>query len=257
MMDKVDVLCFSPTGGTRRVSEALGEGLAREVVYVDLCDRDGPADPGDELAVIAVPVFGGRVPSTAAERIGSLDGHGRTAVTVVVYGTRAYEDALLELNDIATGCGFSVVASGAFVAEHSIVRTVGPGRPDAEDMEDVGRFAEDVLSKLSQGRSTCPEVPGNRPYRVGFKAPATPVTGDGCTLCGSCGRVCPTGAVAVSGDGVVTELSLCLMCMACVSRCPEGVRDLPAAVRESTESHLNGLVGVRRPNETFLRRELA
>lgn len=66
------------------------------------------------------------------------------AVTVAVYGNRAYEDALLELNDCVQAQGFCPLASAALLAEHSMCRQVAAGRPNAQDAQRLpplpGRF---------------------------------------------------------------------------------------------------------------------
>ena len=53
------------------------------------------------FAVIAVPSYGGRVPQVAVDRISEIKGNGAKAVLLCVYGNRAYEDTLTELEDSA------------------------------------------------------------------------------------------------------------------------------------------------------------
>ena len=64
-------ILFSPTGGTRRVSEILCHGMGVESVVTDLCVKASdillPDIHEDDLAVIAMPVFARRVP--ALERL--------------------------------------------------------------------------------------------------------------------------------------------------------------------------------------------
>lgn len=255
MIDKMDLFCFSPTGGTAEVGKTFANAMADVVEHVDLCADRPVADPGDGFVAVAAPVFAGRIPPVAAERIRTLDGRGRKAVSLVVYGTRAYDDALLELNDILAERGFTVIASGAFIAEHSIVRSVGAGRPDREDEDDIADFAGRVLAKIGRGDDSTPDVPGNRPYRPDFVASSHPVTAKGCTLCGRCAKSCPVGAITIADGEVRTDEASCFMCMACVAKCPEKVRTLPAPVMEAMTAKLGPLASVRRPNETFLRRQ--
>ncbi|MFN2131051.1 MAG: flavodoxin family protein [Anaerolineae bacterium] len=97
---------FSPTHTTERVLEAIARGArAREIGRIDLtppaADRTFEVS-GDELAIIGAPVYGGRIPPEAARRLRQLRGNLTPAVPVVVYDNRAYEDALLELCDLAT-----------------------------------------------------------------------------------------------------------------------------------------------------------
>lgn len=53
------------------------------------------------MAVIAVPSYAGRVPAPAVQRLTAMQGNGARAVLVCVYGNRAYEDTLVELEDAA------------------------------------------------------------------------------------------------------------------------------------------------------------
>lgn len=106
-------LLFSPTGGTQKVAEAIIGAWETEVETVDLTDPAfSPAafQEGD-LVLIAVPSYGGRVPSLAVQRLTRIQGGGASCVLVCVYGNRAYEDTLAELRDCAERCGFRVIAA--------------------------------------------------------------------------------------------------------------------------------------------------
>lgn len=155
-------LVFSPTGGTRRVADALAQGIAGvrdagAVEVVDLCDggaslalRLGP----DDAVVVAAPVFGGRVVSRAIELLQEVRVGGARAAVVAVYGGRAYEDALLELAREAAGAGLVVVGAVAAVAEHSIVRRFAHGRPDAADLAELTEFGERLRGCLARAGET-------------------------------------------------------------------------------------------------------
>jgi hypothetical protein len=58
------------------------------------------------LFLVGAPVHGGRVPEAQPSRLGRLRASGAPDVLIAVYGNRAYEDALLELSEIASGAGF-------------------------------------------------------------------------------------------------------------------------------------------------------
>ena len=47
-------------------------------------------------------VYAGRVPALAVERLKGIKTSGVKCVIVAVYGNRAYEDALVEMQDVAT-----------------------------------------------------------------------------------------------------------------------------------------------------------
>lgn len=252
MLNRIDFYFFSPTGGTRRTGEILCRALSENITFIDLshADPQQPECPGD-LAVVAMPVFGGRLPWAIAGRLAKLSGRAQKAVSLAVYGTRAYEDALIELNDTLSSCGFDVIASAAPIAEHSIVRAVGAGRPDAKDAAELQAFAAKVLDKLALGNASAPTVPGGRPYKP-RNAPTAPVCTEGCARCGACIAACPTDAVSLSDEGIHTDQSRCMMCMACIAVCPESARMLPAPLQEAITQKLSALIDLRRENEFFL-----
>lgn len=135
MEQTIHQITFSPTGGTRRVSELLCAGFETQSTLTELCITEDnlkyPCIGADNLVVISMPVFAGRVPALAVERLRHIEAHGAKCVIVVVYGNRAFDDALVEMEDVASKMGFHIIATVAANAEHSIVRKYGAGRPDA------------------------------------------------------------------------------------------------------------------------------
>jgi ferredoxin len=146
-------------------------------------------------------VFGGRIPKLVTDKIRKLHGNGKRAVTLAVYGTRAYEDALLELNRAVEGQGFQVAASAALIARHSIVPEVGAGRPDEKDQEEIRDFAKSVLEKLRTSFQGTVKVPGNDPYKEAMNMPATPISLPVCNQCKRCVSICPAEAIYLGRDG--------------------------------------------------------
>jgi len=53
----------------------------------------------DDVCVIGIPSYGGRVPGIALERMNKFKGNHAKAILVVSYGNRAFEDTLKELAD--------------------------------------------------------------------------------------------------------------------------------------------------------------
>lgn len=253
MLNKVDFYYFSPTGGTKKAGEILAEAMAEKVMLFDLGSRDAFKEAaGGDVAVVAVPVFGGRVPAVASEKLKALKGNGKKAVTLAIYGNRAYEDALLELNDVMKETGYEIAASAALVAQHSMAPEVGAGRPDEKDAEEIRAFAGKILAKLEKGDAEEIKVPGNHSYKPMSSMPVTPMSLPSCNTCGKCAAVCPTEAIQIENGVVTTEAEKCCLCMACVHACPEGARILPPPLKEKMEQMLGALKGVRRENETFI-----
>ena len=210
------------------MSEILCQGIGKESIVTDLCvkaaDIQLPDIQEDDLAVIAMPVFAGRVPALAVERLRMVKPNSVKCVVVAVFGNRAYDDALLEMQDVASEIGFRVIAAVAAVAEHSIIRKYGKGRPDADDEQMLRRFGADIMRKAERDDCTLPQVPGNRPYKKGGKVPQ-PKGRRGCNRCGVCAKNCPTDAIPLS-DPKTVDTAKCISCMKCVSVCPTGARSI-------------------------------
>lgn len=248
-------LVFSPTGGTKRVADALCGALGGPYETVDLSDaaRDfsACACTPETLAVIAVPSFGGRIPAVAAERLRMTKGNGAAAVLACVYGNRAYEDTLAELADAAEAAGFRVIAAVAAVAEHSIVRRYAAGRPDEADLAALQGFARQIAQKLAAGESGRPALPGSSPSKKSGGGGLIPKAGRACTACGLCAARCPVGAISQS-DPKQTDSAKCISCMRCVAICPAGARSLNRAAVSAVDLFLKKACGTRKGCELFL-----
>ena len=231
----IHLIWFSPTHNSQTVSLAIarGTGIA-EIVETDLT-YESPEHPiqvsADTLTLIAVPVYAGRIACTAMERMNSLQGSGGPIITVVTYGNRAYEDALLELTDWATGRNFIPIAGAAFIGEHSYSkpdRPVAAGRPDSNDLKEAEKFGKEVINRLNTRANlsgTSLLVPGNHPYKERKpQTPQSPETNpDLCTQCGYCIEICPTQTISLKEE-IVSDSLKCIKCCACVKFCPNEAR---------------------------------
>ncbi len=225
-IEKWIIAHFSPTGGTKKVADAIAAGFNMPAVEMDLTKANFTVPLGEKDALMAVlPVYAGRVPQISLERLTALKGNGQKAVAVVVYGNREYDDALLETKDALEAGGFQVIAAAAFIAEHSIVRSIAAGRPDAEDEKIARQFAADVMAKPDA--PTTVNVPGNHPYRELKPSAFHPVTDENCVKCGVCAEQCPVGAIPLDNPSQ-TLGDVCINCMRCVEACPVSSRALPA-----------------------------
>ena len=216
---------FSPTGGTRKVADAIATGFNIPVVEMDLTRANSTVTLGENDALMAVlPVYAGRVPQISLERLSALKGNGQMAVAVVVYGNREFDDALLETKNALEANGFQVIAAAAFIAEHSIVRSIAAGRPDAQDEALCRQFAADVMAKADNAASV--QAPGNMPYKELKPSAFHPAAGDACAKCGVCAGQCPVGAIPLDTPSE-TLGDICINCMRCVQVCPQQCRALP------------------------------
>lgn len=243
---KVWAVYFSGTGTTKKTVECIAQTAARH--WEVPCESVDFARPQvrqeqlrfsiDDLVIFGTPVYAGRVPNVLLPYLKeNVRGYGALAVPVVLFGNRNYDDALIELRNILQEDHFACIAAGAFVGEHSFSRTLGAGRPDAEDMALIEGFGEAVARKVER-LPYVPEEPiavrGEDPIRPYYKPrdrhgnfinilkvkPKTDL--DKCNACGQCAQLCPMGSIDVKNPSEVT--GICIKCGACVKGCPTGAK---------------------------------
>lgn len=261
----VKLIYFSPTKTTKQVIEGIAQGVQVDTVeHLDLTPPAAKtqefAEMHDQFVIIGAPVYGGRVALEAVKRLHRLKANKTPAAIVVVYGNRAYEDALIELKNLTEEAGFVPVAGGAFIGEHSYSNETTPiacGRPDAADLKKAEEFGTGIRKKMRDINSfdEMPPllVPGNFPYKERRNQPkVSPITRETlCTLCGTCATVCPTGAITVS-DTVMTDPNGCIFCCSCIKNCPTQARVFEALPIKERAERLSKNCRDRKEPEIYL-----
>jgi ferredoxin len=246
-INSVKLVCFSPTGTTRAIVQTIANGL--DCGNIELTDITKPAarqqalqTKEDDLLIVALPVYMGRLPAVVSDWLHSIKAENTPAVCIVMYGNRAYDNALLELKDILTGCGCRPFAGAAFIGEHSFSSKELPssvGRPDKNDRAHTGLFARNMQEKLrsisSSEEITDLIVPGSMPYggvtdlwKVDFIE-----VNQACTHCSICAEACPTGAIDHTMSHKI-DIQKCTLCCACIKNCPQQARTMkPGLMKEA------------------------
>ena len=235
-MKRVNLMYFSPT--TKTIVEAIGDKLVEKNniekgITVDFTlpkhRESGVTFKPNDILLIGVPVYAGRVPSILLKYLNTVKSNNTLAIPIVLYGNRDYEDALLELNDILIENGFSVIAGGAFIGEHSFSNTLAKERPDDTDLSIARKFADNVHMKIEIKTVNTLSIKGNRPYRAHNKPnndnnktvepnKVEPKTDENCIDCKICAEVCPMSCIDYNDVSKIT--GTCIKCGACVKLCP-------------------------------------
>lgn len=235
----VKLVCFSPTGTTKTIVESISHGIKyQNTELIDITKPSGREKvlitSKDELLIVAVPVYMGRVPSVLTDWFSKIQADNTPTICVVVYGNRAYEDALLELKDILANQGCSPIAGAAFIGEHSFSSADLPssvGRPDTNDLQVAEFFGLKIKENLnSQAINHLPKdilFPGNSPYggtkhlwHLDFIE-----VGTDCNQCGICADNCPVGAIDYNNSRNIDK-DKCTLCCACIKKCPNNAKSI-------------------------------
>ncbi len=230
---RAHTLFFSPTQTGATIAKAVQDNLKTEIgESIDITKAAVEKTfSADDVVIVAMPIYSGRLPGIAVERFQSIRGGGAKAVAIAQYGNAKTGDALLELTELCKQQGFELVTAATFIGEHSFTMKKFPlaaGRPDAADREKAAEFAALVQQRLDAGGPfALPKLPGSTPYAKETMAPpGIAATGfnDNCTQCGLCETFCPTGAITMTADGPQTVGEKCIWCAACVKACTSHAR---------------------------------
>jgi ferredoxin len=228
-LKKTVAIYFSPTHTTEKSLKAFAAGTGLPYDMIDLTTPQqrssfhrsfGP----DELVVVGLPVYGGRLPKMLDDFFAGLHGQGGPAVAAVVYGNRDYDDSLLELKMKLEECGFKVVAAATFIGEHTFSSKIATGRPNADDLVTASEFGKKVIASINGAISGRLTLKGTFPFVAkGTGAGTPPTTSEDCILCGLCIENCHWGAID-SNDCKKIDAAKCMRCARCIKECPAGAK---------------------------------
>ena len=207
------LLTFSPTGQSKACALAVAKATKQEFVELDVTHfipRAKPLSLKDTTLIVSYPVYGGRVPCLFAEFLKEMvTCTNCKAIAIASFGNRAFEDALVEMEDILLAKGVPLIGAASIGCQHSYTDKVGSKRPDIEDFQLLDR-----LAVYLNGETKSVQAPGNRPYKQDMPLADPPYMpslrdSDG-KINKACYAVCPTGSLA-KGDPTI-----CIHCCACI-----------------------------------------
>ena len=172
----------------------------------------------DDILVIGIPVFSGRIPTPCLTQIKSLQGSHTPAIAVAVYGNRDYDDACWNCKIFEQQDSAQSVQQRSLLSIPSLqrLRRAAGCRGSLKKLTNFQRLCAERLKKLARilwkpnykikGESTLPGDSNVSHQAFGeYKM----------YRCGVCARICPVHAID-SANPRKTDRSLCISCTACI-----------------------------------------
>lgn len=245
---------FSPTGGTKKVLNAFLSIWNCEKHFINLADKTVSFENiifgENDLCVVAIPSFSGRVPQFIIPKLQKLKSNGTKTIMITAYGNRAFDDTLIELKNTLEYSGFFCVAGVAAVTQHSVMPKYAAGRPDSNDINELKEFAQKCKNSLLYAKTSV-KVPGNVPYRKYLSIPIKPKVNKLCSECGLCLKNCPVNAISESNIHSVDK-NKCISCLQCISICPKQARYISKPLQYLAEIKMRKLCESKKSNYLYL-----
>ena len=233
------IFYFSATGITETISNHIAAILEKEGNAVKLTNIITPESRRSQYdfsefdaCLFGFPVFYARPPYVADDWMKSIDGKNLKCSMFFTYGARDLEIAHQVTYYLLTQANFQVVLSAEFIGKHSF--SVAKGWSLAEDrpnqldfdiatefaLKSVKRFQLDIKFNIDLSDFTYkPKI--IREEKGDFSTFYPSRGKDDCSMCYLCEKECPVKAFdAISGE---TNRKLCIMCMHCVTICPDKI----------------------------------
>ena len=221
---KVSKIYFSPSGTTEKIVNEVAKNFNMNRENYDLLSFNEEKTFDNELVILGIPVFDGRIPKLACKRLSKIKGNKTKAIVILNYGNIDYGDALLELTELLKENNFDIIGIATTVSQHSQFNEVGQNRPDAEDLAKINEFSQKIIEKLKNNTSNEIFVGGYKPY-PSYVKPDFSVSCDEnlCVECMDCVYTCPEEAI-MEESPTKTNLDACTRCTTCINVCSEGAR---------------------------------
>ncbi len=261
---KAEIIYFSATGTTRTLVKAISQGLSSEVYFTDItlpANRKSYQSVESDLVIIAVPIYGERIPKFLCDFLKQIEGNTKPLAVVSVYGNVGFGISLQQFEDFAAKNHFYLIAAAALIGQHTYATETVPvayGRPDEYDLEQARIFGGKLRKKFDTENFTPIMLP--KPALPKFIAEFPDagtrflirqprVNKSVCNACGACARKCPAGAI--DHETLKINEQQCLRCYACVKTCPKSARtsEFRLPIFESAFSHIGRK---RKRNQIYL-----
>jgi flavodoxin/Pyruvate/2-oxoacid:ferredoxin oxidoreductase delta subunit len=279
---RATIVYFSQTGNTEQVAYAIYDRLqaagfnTTPLLFEDVADFP-EAIEGVDILGVGFPTFFGYMPRFFEKFLKGLKKvKGTSAFAFTTYGGATAGDGLYDAARVLASKGYRVLGGlkveGSDNYPQGVALEINKGRPNVDDLEAAGRFADLVLEAHRAGKALDPgKLASPTPFFVRnrgkpkdalLKKMRKEIEGtivfnkEQCLFCETCKKSCPTRSIA-TGEKFPEFSWKCidgLRCYQCVRVCPgkalsveypgplEDYRKFRAAAADSPEEKLRCMI---------------
>ena len=241
----VRAVSFSPTGSTRRVLRGIAAGIGAARVQEDSLDRPAWREAGvqvgaDELLLVGMPVYAGRVPGLFHGGLpvrgtgDATDDRPSLRATVICAGGENCGKRF-DYQGIQTCAAAASIAGGPSACAYGCLGLGDCTRACKFDAIHIINGVAVVDRKKCTGCTACTVTCPRHVIQMKPIAPQPAVMCSnkdkgalvnktckvGCIACGLCVRNCPNQAIFLKDNVAVIDYTKCNGCGTCVSKCPK------------------------------------
>ncbi|MCL2786628.1 MAG: EFR1 family ferrodoxin [Methanomassiliicoccaceae archaeon] len=227
------IFYFSGTGNSRYVAERLAALLDQQTVSISDVMRDGRTDDDrtitDDIVGIVAPVYFFGPPTIVMDFVSEMSFNASKAFTVLTHGgVSANASAMLRKKLTKKGVNvshsFEIRLPDNYVPRYRVPDAAVQERLFAVADADIDKIPELLEKKVHLKKGSFPGMVMSAAaypiYKRGRDTKGFIVTRR-CNGCGKCASMCPVGMISVVDDISRWEPGKCVMCLACVNRCPQ------------------------------------
>ncbi len=249
--EKISKIYFSPSGTTEKIVNEIAKNFQTNMENYDLLSFDENKEFDNEIVIIGMPVFDGRIPKLARKRLENIKGNNTKAIVVINYGNIDYGNALLELTELLKENNFSIVGICAAVSQHSLFNEIGTNRPDVIDLKMINHFSKEMIKKLESGVEDELFVGGKKPYpEYSMLKYDVDCNEDLCVQCMDCAYTCPEEAIPEENPQT-TNMDDCSRCSTCINICSQNARSFSGDYYENQKENMISNFSNRKEAEFF------
>ncbi len=240
----VGLVYFSATGNTRTIATVMKNELEAKEVIVKEFDITSLTDRETEIPfsefnyiIFGFPIYGRKIPVVTKKWLATISGNNQRCGMFFTYGGPMRGGIHNETRALLEARNFVVIASAELLGKHSFNVAKGwellKGHPNVDDFDITKEYTHKLLEKFTRAiiepieflvaeDNLLPLDPNRKRIRMITQHPTR--RDKECCMCRDCEELCSTGAF--SADFGKADTEKCILCMRCVSICPDQVIEI-------------------------------